>query len=83
MGGKGQEASEKMSVGVATTRVPIIFCNLPVERSLEGPPFVHGKAMGGLYDGLVPSLDNGSFWKQLHKETSIPQEVSADVGAFE
>mmetsp|Transcript_19133 Transcript_19133/g.31721 ORF Transcript_19133/g.31721 Transcript_19133/m.31721 type:complete len:485 (-) Transcript_19133:256-1710(-) len=41
--------------------------------------FVGGKSVGGLFDGLVPSLNDGSFWDLL-EQTKTQQDT---VGAFE
>lgn len=44
--------------------------------------FVNSRSIGGLYDGLVPALDNGSFWSLLERDLGY-SIVVGKVGAFE
>eukprot|EP00558_Chaetoceros_sp_UNC1202_P002678 CAMPEP_0197245412 /NCGR_PEP_ID=MMETSP1429-20130617/10208_1 /TAXON_ID=49237 /ORGANISM="Chaetoceros sp., Strain UNC1202" /LENGTH=268 /DNA_ID=CAMNT_0042705901 /DNA_START=27 /DNA_END=833 /DNA_ORIENTATION=+ len=44
--------------------------------------FMGGESIGGLYEGLVPSLESGSFWKRLkgHRPSG---KVLIEEGSFE
>ena len=36
--------------------------------------FVNGESVGGLYEGLMPALENGRFWELMNKSESASEE---------
>lgn len=45
--------------------------------------FVRGESIGGLYEGLLPSLESGAFFEKLEKQRPSSSKMVLEEGSFE